>query len=122
MKKLRKFLLISVGGLTLLSLVGMILTAVTGTRPEEVSSLNLISGWQWYRTFLYVVVVASWPWISRFAIRSHRSRDAVTEANANKEAQKYENDYRAVKAQWWKIALLFAFIEIVVIQQFGLGR
>jgi len=86
-----------------------------------VTSLNLISEWKWYRISLYILVVGFWPWIARYAIRPQRSEVAVPEADRNEEAQKREADYRAMKAQWWKIALLFVFIEIVVIQQFGVG-
>jgi hypothetical protein len=121
MKSLRRFLLISVGGLTVLLLLGMVGSVITGTRPDEVTSLNLISEWKWYRISLYLVVVGAWPWIARYAIRPQRSDVAVPEAERKEEAQKREADYRAMKAQGWKIALLFAFIEIVVIQQFGLG-
>jgi hypothetical protein len=121
MESLRKFLLISVGGLTVLLLLGMVGSVITGTRPEEVTSLNLISEWKWYRISLYILVVGFWPWIARYAIRPQRSEVAVPEADRREEAQKREADYRAMKAQWWKIALLFVFIEIVVIQQFGLG-
>jgi predicted nucleic acid-binding Zn ribbon protein len=122
MAKTKKFLLISMGGLVALMMLGMIFSIVTDTRPEEVSSMNLISEWKWYRVTLYLLIVGSWPWLVRYATRPPAMEEWESETDRELMLQKHRDDYKNMKAQWWKIALLLAFIEVVMIQQFGFGE
>ena len=121
MIKIRKFLLISFGGLIALMVLGMLFTVITGTRPEEVSEMNLIVEWKWYRVVLYVLVVICWPWIARLSTQPHASAADQSDNDREKLLHKHEKDYRYMKSQWWKIALLLLFVEVVIIRQFGLG-
>lgn len=120
MSKTRKFLMVSVGGVAGLVIIGMIVAALTDTSAEEVKSLNLIAELTWYRVAFFVAIVAAWPAISRYATRLPELGDLPEEKRLALEG-KHAADFRFMRSQWWKLALLLAFVEIVLIQQFGLG-
>jgi hypothetical protein len=118
MNRTRKFLLISVGGLIALMLVGMVISVFTETSAEELSTLNLISEWKWYRMAMYAALVGCWPLISRWATRAGQGANG---SESEEILGKRYADYLHMCSQWWKIVLLLIFIELVLIQQLGLG-
>lgn len=120
MKNVGKFFLISVGGLVALMVLGMVVGVIFNTDPKEIKSIDLIREWMWYRIGFYVIVVAGWEYICRFMTRQrHADPDNTPEEN-QEILLKRENDIQYLKSQRWKIVLLMAFFEIVIIQQFGL--
>ncbi len=121
MQKTRKFLMVSMGGVAALMIIGIVVAALTDTSAEEVKSLDLIADLTWYRVALFVAIVAAWPVISHYATRQPKRGDASNEMWIALE-EKHIADFKFMRSQWWKIALLLAFVEIVLIQQFGIGR
>ncbi len=121
MHKTRKFLLVSMGGVAALMIIGMVVAALTDTSAEEVKSLNLIAELTWYRVAFFVAIVAAWPGIARYATRLPDRGDMSEEEWLAVEG-KHAADFKFMRSQWWKVALLLAFVEIVLIQQFGIGR
>jgi len=119
-KGINKFLLISVGGLIMLMVFGMIIAAVLRVSPEEVRSVNLIEDWMYYRISFYVAVVLGWTPMCHWITRPRNITADSTEEEQREIHRKGQEDMASFKALWWKIAAIFVFFEIVVIQQFGL--
>ena len=74
----------------------------------------------WYRIGFYVVVVAAWTPICWFITRPRFNPDELSDEDRAEYENKRERDIQYLKSQWWKMALMFAFFEAVIIQQFGL--
>lgn len=120
MKSVGKFFVISVGGLLALMVLGMIFSAIFDVKPDEIKGVDLIGGWMWYRIGFYVVVVAAWTPICWFITRPRFNPDELSDEDRAEYENKRERDIQYLKSQWWKMALMFAFFEAVIIQQFGL--
>lgn len=120
MNKIVKFCLICVGGVIGLIVIAMIVAALTGANPQEVKELDLIREWMWYRIGAYGLILIAWPWLSRLLISPKKSNSELSDQDAEKIAKKREQDSAVLVRSWWKVAALFAFFEIVIIQQFGL--
>lgn len=120
MKNVGKFFVISVGGLLALMVLGMIFSAIFDVKPDEIKGVDLIGGWMWYRIGFYVVVVAAWTPICWFITRPRFNPDELSDEDRAEYENKRERDIQYLKSQWWKMALMFAFFEAVIIQQFGL--
>lgn len=121
MNRAGRFLSIGVGGLLGLMLLGMIMSEVMDVSPNEIREVNLIHDWFWYRLTFYAVAVLCWTRIARFMTRPSHSQAAHSVEDEIKFQQRREKDFLLVKAQRWKLILMFAFFEVVVIQQFGIG-
>lgn len=115
-----KFMVISIGGLMALMVIAMLVVAVTGANPEKVKEYNIIQDWVWYRIGAYAAIVATWPLLSRLLTRPKGNTKGMSEADIHKTEEKRERDRSVIAKAWWKVAALFAFFEIVIIQQFGL--
>lgn len=120
MKGLGKFVAYSVGGLLILMVLGMLFSALFGVKPNEIKGVDLIGDWMWYRIGFYVVVVAAWTPICWFITRPRFNPDELFDEDRAEYENKRERDIQYLKSQWWKMALMFAFFEAVIIQQFGL--
>jgi len=59
--------------------------------------------------------------ISRYATRIPADLKEASEDEGEALALERQKDFRHMRSQWWKIALLLVFVEAVLIQQFGLG-
>lgn len=120
MNKLVKFCAISLGGLLALMVIAMIVAAVTGANPQEVKDLDLIREWMWYRIGAYALILLAWSPVSRLLTLPKTSKAEMSNQDFEKIEQKREQDRTVIVRSWWKVAALFAFFEIVIIQQFGL--
>lgn len=120
MRGLGKFVAYSVGGLLVLMVLGMVSSAIFGVKPDEIKGVDLIGDWMWYRICFYVIVVAAWSPISRFMTRPRFNPGELSDDEQKAYQEKRERDVTYLKSQWWKVALLLAFFEVVIIQQFGL--
>lgn len=120
MKNVSKFIFVSVGGLMAMMVMGMIFSAIFGIRSDEIKSLDLIDAWMWYRVAFYVLAIASWSPLSRYLTRTRRKLEFSSREEEEDHAQKQERDFQYLASQWWKVALTFVFVEVVIIQQFGL--
>lgn len=120
MKAIGKFVVISVGGLLALMVLAMLFSAKFHVEPSEIKGIDLIGGWMWYRIGFYVIVITAWAPISRFMTRPRANLKALSEEELEVFTRKRERDVRYMKSQWWKVAFLLVFFEVVIIQQFGL--
>lgn len=120
MNKTGKFLVISVGGLLALMITGMLVSVFIDVRPEEIKSRNLIDEWMWYRITFYLLVVVLWKLICTYLTRPRFDVKECAEKELAEFAKNREKDMKYLMKQWWKVALMFAFFEVVIIQQFGL--
>ena len=120
MKNIGKFFFISVGGLLALMVLGMIFSAIFDVKPDEIKGVDLIGGWMWYRIGFYVAVMAAWTPTCRFMTRPRFNPGELSDEDQAQYAEKRERDVQYLKSQWWKVALMLAFFEVVIIQQFGL--
>jgi hypothetical protein len=109
-----KFFIISAGGLTLLMAAGMIFAVAFDLQPNDVRDINLITGWAWYRLLAYSCVLVFWGVISRMLVKSGNIHNKDVDASA------IQADINYLTSKRWKIAVLIAFFEIFIIQQFGL--
>lgn len=120
MKNIGKFFVISVGGLLALMVLGMIFSAIFDVKPDEIKGVDLIGGWMWYRIGFYVTVMAAWTPIFRFITRPRFNPGELSDEDQARYTEKRERDVQYLKSQWWKVVLMLAFFEVVIIQQFGL--
>ena len=120
MKSVGKFTAISVGGLLALMVLGMVFSAIFDVKPNEITGVNLISDWMWYRIGFYATVIAAWSLISQFMTRSKINLSELSDEDQEIYREKRKRDFQYLDSQWWKVALLLAFFEVVIIQQFGL--
>lgn len=120
MKGLGKFATYSVGGLLALMVLGMLFSAVFGVKTNEIKGVDLIGDWMWYRIGFYVVVIAVWSLICQLITRPSFNPSELDDEDRIKYEKKRERDIQYLKSQWWKVALMLAFFEAVIIQQFGL--
>lgn len=120
-KGIGKYALIGVGGLVGLMVIGMIVAAFFST-PEEVKGINLIADWVWYRFGFYAAVLLGWTQICNFITRPRIPLDDLDITFEEKEEllNSRTKDIEYLKTLRWKVALVFAFFEFVIIQQFGL--
>lgn len=118
--RLGRFALYAGGGIFLLMVLGMIVSVSFGLTPEQISSVNSIDNWMYFRLSMYLLVVACWVPICRWLTHKKLKRDDLSEEDLLKLVQKREDDIAFLKTYWWKVALLFAFFELVFIQQMGL--
>lgn len=120
MKGIGKFVVIGVGGLMAIMVLGMVFSAIFDVKPNEIKGVDLIGDWMWYRIGFYVIVIAAWSPISRFMTRPRFNPGELSDEDLERYTNKRERDAQYMKSQWWKVALLLAFFEVVIIQQFGL--
>jgi hypothetical protein len=113
MSKLGKYLTIFIGGFLLMMILGMIISAVFGVSENELNEFNLIEAWFFYRIGFYCMLMSCWIPACNFITRSSASKNMLSETERLRA-------FSYMKNQWWKLALLFAFFEVVIIQQFGL--
>lgn len=121
MNRAGQFIMVSLGGLVGLMILGMIISLVMEATPSQVREINLIEKWFWYRCAFYACVIACWTQISIYMTRPPRMSFGGSEEDARRIEARREKDRDLVKAQRWKVALLFVFFEVVIIQQFGLA-
>lgn len=123
-KGIGKFLLMSIGGLMLLMLIGVIAGSMLDYQPEEIKSINLIDEWQYYRIGFYALLMALWIPTCRYITRPKITKEEEqTDEERKKEAElrkKQARDFAYLKSSWWKVTLLLMFFELVIVQQFGI--
>lgn len=115
-----KFFFLGVGGLVLLMIVGMLVTALFGLKPEQLASIDLISSWFWYRFGLYMILIVLWAPVCRFMVAKPEQLEDMSDEQLKTLLEKQKRDIQFLKSQWWKLLLLLVFFEIVIVQQFGL--
>ena len=115
-----KFALYAGGGLILLMLIGMIVSLVFNLTPEEVKSLNSVEEWMIFRLIMYSGILAFWVPICKWLTSGEVNRKDLSENERLEYMKNREGDIAYLKAYWWKVAIMFAFFEIVFIQQLGL--
>lgn len=115
-----RFFLYASLGLVVLFVIGMLISLSTGLTPAEVKSLNSIEEWMAFRLMMYAAVLVLWVPICKGLTLPKVRRKNITDEERAKRLNKREEDIAFLKSYWWKILLLFAFFEIVFIQQFGL--
>lgn len=120
MNKSSKFVFISVGGLVALMVVGMLISVFMDVSPEEIKEANLIDKWMWYRVAFYIFIISLWKSICVYLTRARFNLSSITDEDLTEYKKNREKDLRFLVSQRWKIVVLFAFFEIVIIQQFGL--
>ncbi len=121
MKGFSKFLLIGYGTTIALLVLGMVIaTQFMDIQPDEVVAANLITQWMWYRVAFYLVLVVMWPLVARGLTSAKKSIRGLEKEEAAEIVKKRDIDYKYIKSQWWKVASLLAFFEIVIVRQFGL--
>jgi len=120
MKGAGKFIAISVGSLLIFMVLGMIFSAVFDVKPDEIKGVDLIGDWMWYRITFYVIVIAAWSPICWFLTRPKFNPDKLSAEDRQEYEKKRKSDVSYMKSQWWKAALMLAFFEVVIIQQFGM--
>lgn len=121
MNQFSKFAFISGGGLALLMVIGLIISRIFNLGPDEVRSLNVVEDWMFYRLLMYALIVIFWVPICRwltFGVMKQTDLD-LSDAELEQKRAKREEDVAFLKGYWWKIALMFAFFELVFIQQLG---
>lgn len=120
MNKRSKFIFISVGGLVAMMVIGMLISVFMGISPEEIKQANLIDKWVWYRVAFYILTVLLWKSICIYLTRPRFNLSSISDEELIVYEKNREKDLRYLVSQRWKIVALFAFFEIVIIQQFGL--
>lgn len=120
MNKRSKFVFISVGGLVALMVIGMLIGVFVDVSPEEIKEVNLIDKWVWYRVAFYILTVLLWKSICVYLTRPRFNLSSISDKDLTEYKNNREKDLRYMVSQRWKIVALFAFFEIVIIQQFGL--
>tara|TARA_R110002167_G_scaffold204404_11_gene408606 strand:+ start:21887 stop:22231 length:345 start_codon:yes stop_codon:yes gene_type:complete len=111
---MRKFMFISMGGMALLVIIGMVIIAVTGSH-ESVSDLDLAKELIWFRLAGYVLLVAVW-WLLSPRLLKKEPEDAESSVE-----DAPEKDVSEMQGQWWKVAAFCLFFEIVIVHQLGAG-
>jgi len=120
MKGIAKFTVISIGGLLALMVVGMSISAIFGVKPQEIKEVDLIGDWMIYRIGFYIFVLLLWTPFCRFVTRPRFDLSELNNEDFEIFKRKREKSFNHFKSQWWKLALLLTFFEVVIIQQFGL--
>jgi hypothetical protein len=113
MNRLSKMVLISGGGTIVLIVGGMMIAALMGTSTEQVREVNLIRDWFFYRIIFYSIIVLSWSYLSK------KWADHIIERSPKIEESQREELAKAIGKRRYHVAALFAFFEIVLIQQLG---
>lgn len=113
MKKFTKMIFISGGGIIALIVGGMIIAALLGKTTEQVREINLIRDWFFYRVAFYSVTVLSWSYLSK------KWATYILLRNPSMTAIQKEVLAKAIANRRLHVAALFAFFEIVLIQQLG---
>lgn len=123
-KGLVKFLFVSVGGLMLLMLLGVVSSVMLDYKPEEIKEINLIEEWELYRVFFYISLILLWVPICKYITKPKAVIDEEQSDEEKKNAaelrEKQKKDFEYLKSSWWKLALLLIFFELVIVQQLGL--
>lgn len=119
-KQIARFGLYAGGGLIALMVIGMIISAVFGLSPDEVKSVNSVEDWVFFRLAMYTGVVIFWVPICKWLTYSKVRNQQLSDDERSTLLDKREKDIAFLKTYWWKVALAFAFIEFVFIQQMGL--
>ena len=119
MNKSVKFLLISLGGLSVMIIVGMTVAYFAGVDESKLNELDLAKDWLVYRIAIYLLIIGLWPQLSRYLTKPRFNVDDLVEEERQKFEVRRENDIVYLKKQWWKIAGMFVFFEVVMIQQLG---
>lgn len=118
--RLGKFVLYAGGGIVALMILGMIISLAFSLTPEDVNSLNSVEEWMWFRVAIYSAIVVFWvPICKCLTIGKIRNKE-LDESQRTHLVKKREQDIAFLRTYWWKVALVFAFFEIVFIQQMGL--
>ena len=119
-KRFSKFVFICVGGIVSLMLVAMIITSAFSLNPDQVRGLNVVEEWLLFRLAIYATVIAFWGQICKSLTRRKFKNSELTVIELSEAKKQREEDLVYLGSLWWKVALVFAFFEIVFIQQLGL--
>lgn len=119
-KQIGKFGLYAGGGLIALMVLGMIVSSLFGLKPDEVKALNSIEDWMVFRLVLYTSAVILWVPICKWLTFGKLRNQDLSEEEHSILLKKREDDIAFLKTYWWKVALAFAFVECIFIQQMGL--
>lgn len=119
MKSATRFITISVGGLLVLMMAGMIIGVALDVEPRTIKEFDLVQDWLLYRLGLYVALIIGWPSLCRY-VTWRIDLEGMTDDEIEERNKKRERDIKYLSSKWWKIAVLLVFFEVVIIQQFGL--
>ena len=119
MSKSVKFLAITLGGLALMIVIGMVVAYFAGVDESKINELDLARDWAIYRIAFYIAAVALWPQIVIYLTKPRFDVDALTDEEFKTFSEKRDMDIVYLKKQWWKVAALFIFFESVMVQQLG---
>lgn len=120
MRKVARFGLYAGGGLIALMVFGMIISVVFDLNPDEVRSLNSVEDWMFFRLAMYTSVIILWVPICKWLTYSKVRNQQLSNEEYSILLDKREEDLAFLKTYWWKVAIAFAFVEFVFIQQMGL--
>jgi len=104
-----KFAAISIGGLLLLLVLGMIASVIFELNPSQVSGSEVATSWLWFRIALYLLLILLWIPACKYITRARHSERDLSEDVKKQLSDKRSKDIRYLKSQWWKIALFMIF-------------
>ena len=119
MKRNLRFLMISLGGIALMTVIAMAVASLAGIDPSEINETSLAKNWFWYRATGYLLLLLLWPQICRYLTRPRFDIKLLSDEDLKNHEGRREKDITYLKSQWWKVAILFVFFEGIMIQ--GLG-
>lgn len=117
---MKRFIAIGLGGMAVLMFSGSQVVFFSSVDTELIQQSDFIADWFVYRVMVYSAILLIWPVSVRF-ITSDEIVSGKTEATERKKRdERRKKDQRFLISQWWKIALLLAVFEVLIVRQMGI--